>query len=68
MCVCVSVCLSVQGFSLGVRSLEAVLAVSGGSVGTFLGVCYDRNLAVARKEKARERTVKTAFLYRLGVR
>ena len=31
----------------------------------FLGVCY---LAAARKEKARERTVETAFLYRLGVR
>ena len=44
------------------RSLETVLAVSGGRVGTlgrvgtFLGVCYDRNLAAARKEKARERT------------
>ena len=42
--------------------------MSGGRVGTFLGVCYDRNLAAARKEKARERTVETAFLYRLGVR
>ena len=31
-------------------------------------VIYDRNLAAARKEKARERTVVTAFLYRLGVR
>ena len=51
-----------------VRSLETVLAVSEGRVGTFLGVCYDRNLAAARKEKARERTVETAFLYRLGVR
>ena len=50
------------------RSLETVLAVSEGRVGTFLGVCYDRNLAAARKEKARERTVETAFLYRLGVR
>ena len=55
-------------YRLGVRSIETVLAVSGGRVGTFLGVCYDRNLAEARKEKARERTVETAFLYRLGVR
>ena len=57
-------------YRLGVRSLETVLAVSGGRVGTFLGVCYDRNLAAARKEKARERTVpvETAFLYRLGER
>ena len=36
--------------TLGVRSLETVLAVSGGRVGTFLRVCYDRNLAAARKE------------------
>ena len=47
-------------YRLGVRSLETVLAVSGGRVGTFLGVCYDRNLAAARKEKARERTVETS--------
>ena len=50
-------------YRLGVRSLETV---RGGRVGTFLGVCYG-NLAAARKEKARERTVETAFLYRLGV-
>ena len=52
-------------YRLGVRSLETVLAVSEGRVGTFLGVCYDRNRAAA---KARERTVETTFLYRLGVR